>query len=409
MAASTHGPALLALGADNFRSFRKMKVELGPLNILVGPNGAGKSNLLDLIRFLRDSVLTDLQPALDSRGGYGRVYFRGETDGPMRVIVEADVTSYSHAGARDEYTLVVYNQAQHRREGRVESLRRRESFVFKRTPGRGRRIKIEGGSVETIDRDEERDSQSVEKRKLLRSDSLGLSTLPKLALGEGGDEVKKIADLFADFRVFDIDVSTARRPSRLRNDRRLEDDASNLASFLVYLRRQNGLVDQLEDDARHFVPGLDALEFQSVGGAGDAVSVLLREKGLRGRTELADASYGTIRALALLALLYDPDPPRLTCIEEIDHGLHPYVFDRLVERLREASSRTQFLIATHSPALVNRLDASELIVCERDPATGESRIPAVPPEEVAELEAELDGQYGLGELWFSGSLGGVPA
>lgn len=133
----------------------------------------------------------------------------------------------------------------------------------------------------------------------------------------------------------------------------------------------------------------------------------LVEKGLSDPTELYEASYGSIRALALLALLYDPKPPKLTCIEEIDHGLHPYVLDRLVELLRRASRRTQLLIATHSPALVNRLDWTELIVCERrDDAS--SAIPAVDPKMVRAMESEVEGELGLGELWFSGALGGVP-
>jgi predicted ATPase len=98
----------------------------------------------------------------------------------------------------------------------------------------------------------------------------------------------------------------------------------------------------------------------------------------------------------------------LTCVEELDHGFHPYVFDRLVERLREASERTQFLIATHSPTLVNRLRADELIVCERDPQTGASRIPAIDSEKVRAMEQRAQGRLRLGELWFTGSLGGIP-
>ena len=109
------------------------------------------------------------------------------------------------------------------------------------------------------------------------------------------------------------------------------------------------------------------------------MAVLLAEAGLSEPTPLAYASFGTIRLLAVLALLHDPNPPLLTCVEELDHGLHPYAFDRIVERMRIASRRTQFLIATHSPALVNRLDPSELIVCERDDA-GAYRIPAIDAE-----------------------------
>ncbi|GHD33994.1 hypothetical protein GCM10007147_39290 [Nocardiopsis kunsanensis] len=132
--------------------------------------------------------------------------------------------------------------------------------------------------------------------------------------------------------------------------------------------------------------------------------MVLRETGLRVPTELADASFGTIRLLGLLALLYDSNPPALTCIEEIDHGLHPQALELLVERIREASERTQFLIATHSPALADRLRPEELVVCERD-SDGASRIPAVTQERL-EAIVERSEDLPLGELWFSGALGG---
>lgn len=83
------------------------------------------------------------------------------------------------------------------------------------------------------------------------------------------------------------------------------------------------------------------------------------------------------------------------------------MLDRLVDLMREASERTQLLIATHSPALVNRLRADELIVCERA-EDGSSRIPAIDPEDVRLMEEALDGELQLGELWFTGALGGVP-
>ena len=101
----------------------------------------------------------------------------------------------------------------------------------------------------------------------------------------------------------------------------------------------------------------------------------LHENGLRRPIELADASFGTVRMLALLTALHDPDPPNLTVIEEVDHGLHPYALDVLVNRMREASGRTQIIAVSHSPTLVNRLESEELILCDRDPETGESVIP----------------------------------
>lgn len=414
---------LLELSVQNYKSLRDVTVRLGPLNVLVGPNGSGKSNLLDVIQFLGDSAREDLVPALEKRQGFERVYFRGSTADPrIHIHVKAHVTSYAHKGAPDEYKLsfspvrmgriipapIVGEKEAfqfHIGPRRQQYLNRSELFTFKPSKGRGRRITINGRKVELI---ETRGEKKTTRDFALRGDSLGLSTLPRLSAAEGGDAVRKMAELFSTFRVFDVDVRAARQPSAVASSATLQPDASNLAAFLHSLSQDEETFERLQEDARAIVPGLKRIHLRKVGGAAEAVTVELEESGLKGRTALAETSFGTVRALGLLAMLYDPNPPLLTCVEEIDHGFHPHVFDRLVERLRWASKRTQFLIATHSPSLVNRLRADELIVCERDPRTGESRIPAADPEVVRAMEERARDRMGLGELWFTGSLGGVP-
>ncbi|WP_419841730.1 AAA family ATPase [Candidatus Poriferisodalis sp.] len=163
----------------------------------------------------------------------------------------------------------------------------------------------------------------------------------------------------------------------------------------------------LQDDLRGCLSGLEAVEFESLGGPGRGIFVVLRERGLRRRIELADASFGTVRLLALLTALHEPNPPPFTAIEEADHGLHPHALDLLVDRLRAASQHTQLLLTSHAPTFVNRLKSHELVVCDRDPATGASIIPCIRSEEVAE-KIGISG-LGPGELWFSGALGGVPS
>jgi predicted ATPase len=396
-------PALRQLRVTSYLSLRDVTVPLGPVNVLVGPNASGKSNLLDVVAFLRDAVRTDLRPAIDTRGGYSRVRFRGRDAGAVRIELTAQVTRYSSEQALDEYRLE-FSGRQLPKSARF-ALTRREEFRFKRTRGRGRRLTIRGSDLQVIDEDE----TPVQQQPLLQTDSLALATLPRLADEAGGAQVRQIAELFATFRVFDVDVVQARQPKAVRTAVPLRDDAANLSAFLLHLSQLHGTWQALEKDLRHVIPGVEGIHFEQVSsGEDEAVVVELVEAGLRNRTRLSEASYGTIRALALLAVLYDPDPPHLTCIEEFDHGLHPYAFDVLVERLRESSERTQYLIATHSPALVNRLHASELIVCEREPGTGASRLPAIDASTVREMEAALEGELGLGELWFSGSLGGVP-
>lgn len=219
----------------------------------------------------------------------------------------------------------------------------------------------------------------------IRPLSSGLSTLPRLVDEAGGTEVSAFAGRLASFRVFDVNVSAARRGARIPRSKEfleLNEDASDLASFLLVLSRTHEESwRRLVEDATSVLPNLRDIKFDFPSGAAREVVVMLEETGLRRPTQLADASYGTVRLLGLLALLYDPNPPALTCIEEIDHGLHPQALELLVERLREASERSQFIIATHSPAFADRLKPEELIVCERLP-DGSSAIPVISVAEV---------------------------
>lgn len=394
---------LLELEVQNFRSLRKIAVPLGPLNVLVGPNGAGKTNVLEVFRFLADVIRTDLEPALGLRGGFDELVFWGGGRAPasIQIKLKATWTAHSSDSAPDEYTLHVERRA----HATGASLRRREGFQFKRTRGRGRRITISGQkvSVQDIGRHEESAQEQLFGIQRLSS---GLSTLPRLSDDEGGNEVATVAQRLASFRVFDVSVDEARSPARFpARQPILEDDASNLAAFLLSLHnREDGLFEQLVEDATEVLPQLDDIGFEYPSGPAREVIVVLHEQGLRRPTQLADASYGTIRLLGLLALLYDPNPPALTCVEEIDHGLHPQALELLVERLREASERTQFLIATHSPAFADRLKPGELVVCERR-EDGASAIPAVPEGKVREIVDSSD-DLPLGRLWFSGALGG---
>jgi predicted ATPase len=361
------------LTVENFRSLRKVSLPLGDLNVLVGPNGAGKTNVLEVFRFLADIIRTDLEPALQSWHGFNEIVFRGgKRDGTfIQIGLTATWTANSSASAPDDYELRI---TQHRVKDSPLTLSRRETFQFQRTEDSGRRITVNDNRVMVVDTNEETGNSESVNLLRIRPLSSGLSTLPRLDEA-GGADVSEFADRLASFRVFDVDVAAARRAAKVpRLDEiadellELNEDASDLASFLLVLSRTHeDSWQRLVEDATSVLPNLRDIRFEYPSGAAREVVVVLEEAGLRRPTQLAEASYGTVRLLGLLALLYDPNPPALTCIEEIDHGLHPQALELLVERLREASERSQFIIATHSPAFADRLKPEE-------PGTRQSRI-----------------------------------
>lgn len=132
----------------------------------------------------------------------------------------------------------------------------------------------------------------------------------------------------------------------------------------------------------------------------DRISFSLMEDGYE--IPASRLSDGTLRYLCLLAILCHPSPPPLICIEEPELGLHPDVLGEIAKLLREASTRTQLIVTTHSDILVDCLsDTPEaVIVCEKDAGGTQMR-----RLDAGELKEWLE-NYSLGELWRRGQLGG---
>ena len=396
------------ISVENFLSLKRLDVRLDGLNVLVGPNGAGKTNILKLFEFLGEVSRQELAPAVKALGGFDNVLFRGAGRSTKSVKIEISglITRHSGDNAPDEYKLSfnrlpsgLFSDGEKR-----EVFSRREQLVFKRYQGPGRRITLKGGRVTVGPTD---GTAGPNERTLeIQGQATGLGTLRRLSDAYGATEWNAFAEVVEQLRLFEVNVDRIRLPARTELRPRLRPDASNLASFLQYLRESEpAAYNAICSDVRFVLPGFESFEFRAIGGSEEALEVSIRESHLSSTTPLARVSFGTLRAIALFAMLHDPSPPKLTCLEEIDHGLHPHALDRIVERLRQASKKTQIILATHSPALVNRLDPSELIIVERDEETGGSEVARPDPEMVARLRESTG--YELGELWFSGILGGA--
>lgn len=388
-------PRIRSVHVQGFRSLHDVTVPLGDLTVLVGPNGSGKTNVLNVLRLLAATIRFDLVTAVDMFGGWSHIARADGKTNRVRIAIEAAITTYSNFNAPDNYVLDIRGNDSGR-------LRRYEQFTFKRLKGPGRRITVEGA---TINIGTVREDSRGRNLQLANEQTTGLSTLPRLATDQGGEGMDDFARFLSTLRVIEPDVAAARTPSRLYRAA-LAEDASNLADALLMLREGDPVAfADVERDARRCLPGLERIHFTTIAGTRSVV-IQLRESGLAREVDLADASFGTVRLLALLTALHDPAPPLFTAIEEVDHGLHPYALDVIVDALRAASERTQLLVATHSPSLVNRLAPHELVICDRDPETGRSLIPAISARKLAAASAASD--LRLGELWFSGAVGGVP-
>jgi predicted ATPase len=171
-----------------------------------------------------------------------------------------------------------------------------------------------------------------------------------------------------------------------------------LGLFLNRLRGNPKAKNALLTALRDLYDGLDDFDVSAEGGT---VQVFFAEGDFTiPATRLSD---GTLRYLCLLAILCDPEPPPLICIEEPELGLHPDILPKLAELMIAMSERTQLIVTTHSDILVDALteQPESVLVCEKH--NGQSTIQRL---DAQKLKNWLE-KYRLGELWTRGELGGT--
>jgi predicted ATPase len=176
-------------------------------------------------------------------------------------------------------------------------------------------------------------------------------------------------------------------------------DARNLGLILNQLEHDDA-APELSAMLRRFLPRFQRVSTLVQAGT---VQFFLHEEGLHKPIPATRLSDGTLRFLAMSALLLMPVPPPLVCLEEPELGLHPDALSLVAELLVEASARTQIIVTTHSDALVSALTdhVESVLVCEHRGGTELVRL------EVERLKHWLD-RYRLGDLWRMGELGGNP-
>jgi predicted ATPase len=227
-----------------------------------------------------------------------------------------------------------------------------------------------------------------------------------------GNSSIPLIQFFERCRIFNLDPHQIARTVQLQPKIELEANGSGLAGVLDRFR--DGHPERFEDlnqELNRWLPEFDRVLFD-VPTQG-ARTFLLRTT-LGHSIRASDLSHGTLLALAILTIAYLPDPPSLVAFEDPDRGLHP----RLLREVQDALYRlaypenfgeqrqpVQVIATTHSPYFLDlfRAHPEEIVIAQKrqDGATFERLSDR---EDIEEILADAS----LGEVWYSGILGGVP-
>lgn len=383
-------PRIESLRVENYRALRKVELDnLTPMTVLLGPNGSGKSTIFDVFNFLSECFQFGLRHAWDRRGRGKELKTRG-ADGPvvfdLKYRERPGMPVITYHLAIDEGTKgpeVVEEWLQWRRGTHGKPFRFLEFHK-----GIGRAVSGELPDVEDLRKD-----------TTLRSpDLIAVNTLGQLA---EHPRVAALREFITDWYVSYLSIDQTRSQPEAGPQERLSKGGENLPNVIQYLKEQHPeRLEQIFSVLRQRIPRLERVEAEPMPDG----RLLLQIKDAPFEQPVLSkfASDGTLKMLAYLAVLYDPEPPRFIGIEEPENFLHPRLLQELAEECRAASERSQLLITSHSPFLLNAMRAEEVRVLYRDEQGFTQAVRACDIRGISEF---IEAGASLGHLWMEGHFG----
>jgi len=369
--------ALDSLTIIGFKSIRALEdFKLTSLNVLIGGNGAGKSNFIDFFRMLR--AMMEL---------------------PLPGLTSANLKAYiADGGGSDDF---LFNGPKITQQIEIETRFGPNGYRFKLSPTADETFIIndeakfnEGGTAGWWELGSGHTTPELLRNKDRRGAAGGLSV------------ASYVYDAISSWKIYHFHdtskVAPMRRFETIDDSDYLRFDAANIAPFLLHLKsNEKRAYDQIVDTVRLVTPFFN--NFILKPNKSEKVRLRWKQKGSDYPLKPHHLSDGTLRFICLTTALLQPDPPSAIIIDEPELGLHPYAIEILAELIEAAARKTQLIVSTQSPALVDYFEPKDIIIVNRK--KGASVFQRLNKDELSTWLKD----YSLGDLWRKNIITGGPA
>jgi predicted ATPase len=355
---------------ENFKSIRKLDLELKPINILIGANGAGKSNFISFFklsnRICEEKVQEFVGKNIDKFLYFGRKHSEHLVG---RICFHNNfLFTYAMLILGDSNDFVVVSNGGFVTPQEIENL-----FQNIHTT-----IPVE-----------------LTENKFIKTDN-------EEAYKEMSEKCLKT---FKIFHFHDTGSSSPmKRINKLNDNRYLREDGENLAAYLYYIKEKHPKdFKKIELQIRSVAPFFDRFDLEPDRLDERQIELRWLEKGSDNSFDAYDLSDGTLRFMALTTLLMQPNLPKVIIIDEPELGLHPFAINKLAALIRQVAAKgTQVIVATQSVNFVDNFNPEDIIAVDRE--DNQSVFKRFNSEDLKEWLED----YTLGELWSKNLLGGMP-
>lgn len=372
---------------SGYRRLLAVEIEMRPLTVMIGANGSGKTSFLEAWSLLAASCINQLTAKLSELGGLNDIVTRDKAD---HIAFDLSMGVPGHAPL-DYYVQI-------KPQGQFYQIAEEKLTQKNRSPGDPfKHIESVGLDIRYYNVDDQKLVRPTWEHNPLET---SLAQVPKMF-----QEPETLRQRLASSTFYGaLNVAPqapVRLPQQLRPAKLPGVNGEDLVSCLFYLRETDrDRFEIIEDTLAAAFPDFERLEFPPV--AAGVLAMTWKDKNYSKPMYMHQLSEGTLRFLWLLALLQSRDLTAVTMVDEPEVSLHPKLLSLLADLMREATKRTQLIVATHSDRLIRFLKPEEVLIADvEDGATQFTWGDAM------NLDEWLD-EYTLDEIWHMGVIGGRP-
>jgi predicted ATPase len=373
----------------NFFSFGDCTIDLeSDLNVLVGINGSGKSNFLRAFQLLKAGMDGKLQEQIAKWGGMGSINNKGKNnlDVSVSFTIANEIESWPDGYEGD----VIYRFYLLHNMVDEEIIRPDGKFYLHSLGGN---VIIAEDAVDKVN--------FLPRKRMSDGKELIISNLSfdfnYLLFHDMARSLRRL-DLYKEFNT--VENAPMRTTVRATGVDKLLPNGDNMfqvlnTTGLKSAKSYDAIESGLQDVNQYFQ------RFRmNVYGQG-SVEFYLQEKGLETPIHAAQVSDGTLCYLCLLVALYQYDRGNTILFDEPERNLHPDMLFELAKQLEKASEKSQIILTTHAPGLLNQFPLRAVRVFEKD-ENNQTIVKKFTEEDFAGWYDE----FAPGQMWRNGDLGG---
>lgn len=402
--------------AENFKSYKKVDIDLNDLNFIIGGNASGKSNYVNILKFFNDIIYYGLDDAILLQGGIKYLFnSNSRKNSSILLYFEIDLEEEEksifgifpseknlYLPSLLKYTLKIkpnekgegYKVSNEKIEIKFEQLKKDKDKIY-----------VNDSFNLNVNKDSNCKIIDNFNNKNNNDEFLTLNYIERF-IKRGGNLLYNFFSAFGIFyrydskiKIYNFDVNLLKSPSSIVARSELEENGSNLVNIIQQLLKNKAKKEKLNKLIKMILPFIDDIKIENNVNK----SVFFKVKESYNKKEFPSymLSDGTVNILAVIIALYFQDDNDIIVLEEPERNIHPKLLSTLVNILSDVSQKKQIFVTTHNPFIIREAKLEDVILVSRD-NNGISEISK--PLEDTRIKKFLENDLGIEDLFVDGIL-----